>query len=370
MNNSQGALHFGASIDVTQWKRDIESMRRDILGLNNTVRNETQQMDSSFKNLGIGIAGYFSANALKGFVMELINVRGEFQKTEIAFTTMLGDGVKAKALMGQMVDLAAKTPFSLQDVSNGAKQLLAFQVPANEVVDTLTRLGNIAAGLSVPLSRINLVYGQVRAKGKLMGDDLRQFTEAGIPMVAELAKKFNKTTAEVSAMVSAGKVGFKDVKDVLFSLTNEGGMFFNLMEKQSASLSGKIANLGDTWDQMMNTIGESNEGLLADGIDGLSYLVEHYEEVGRSLKTLIEVYGAYRVALALTAAMQGRMATPALIQGFSNLIKVIRGATVAQATLNATTLANPYILLATGIAAVVAVCYNYREELGQLVGII
>nr|WP_305051541.1 tape measure protein [Elizabethkingia bruuniana] len=111
--------------------------------------------------------------------------------------------------MGQMVDLAAKTPFSLQDVSSGAKQLLAFQIPAKEVVDTLTRMGNIASGLGVPLSRINLVYGQVKAKGKLMGDDLRQFTEAGIPMVAELAAKFKKSESEISAMVSAGKLGSK-----------------------------------------------------------------------------------------------------------------------------------------------------------------
>ncbi|WP_034981710.1 tape measure protein [Epilithonimonas tenax] len=370
MQNSQGSLFFGVGIDLTQWKKDIETMRRDILGLNNTVQNETRQIDSSFKNLSLGIAGYFSANAIIGFAKELIDIRGEFQKTEIAFSTMLGDGVQAKNLMGQMVDLAAKTPFSLQDVSNGAKQLLAFQVPANEVVDTLTRMGNIAAGLSVPLSRINLVYGQVRAKGKLMGDDLRQFTEAGIPMVAELAKKFNKTTGEITGMVSAGKIGFKDVQDVLFNLTNEGGMFYNLMEKQSASLSGKIANLGDTWDQMMNKIGQSNEGLLSSGIDGLNYLVEHYEEVGKVLLTLIETYGAYRVALVLTSVTQARMATPALIQGFTNLINIVRGATVAQSALNATTLANPYLLLATGIAAVVAVCYNYRKELGELVGIV
>lgn len=187
MNNSQGALYFGAGIDTTQWKRDIESMRRDILGLNNSVTSETKKIDSSFKNLSIGIAGYFSASALLGFTQQLINVRGEFQKTEIAFSTMLGDGGKATELMSQMVDLAAKTPFSLSEVADGAKQLLAFQIPADQVVDTLTRMGNIAAGLSVPLSRINLVYGQVKAKGKLMGDDLRQFTEAGIPMVAELA---------------------------------------------------------------------------------------------------------------------------------------------------------------------------------------
>ena len=369
MNNSQGALYFGAGIDTSQFRRDIESMRRDILGLNNTVRSETRQMDSSFKNLSIGIAGYFSASALLGFTQQLINVRGEFQKTEIAFSTMLGDGGKATELMSQMVDLAAKTPFSLSEVANGAKQLLAFQIPANEVVDTLTRMGNIAAGLSVPLSRINLVYGQVKAKGKLMGDDLRQFTEAGIPMVAELAKKFGKTTAEITAMVSAGKIGFKDVQDVLFSLTNEGGMFYNLMEKQSKSLSGQIANLGDSWDQMLNKIGQANEGILSDGIAGLNYLVDNYEECAKVLGTLIEIYGAYRVALAVTAALQGNIATPAIIQGFTNLMKIIRGLTVEQTALNAASMANPYVLLATGIAAVVAITYNYRKELGQLLGI-
>lgn len=304
MNTSQGALYFGAGIDTAQFRRDIDSMRRDILGLTQTTVQETKTMDSAFKNLSVGIAGYFSASALKGFVMELVNVRGEFQKTEIAFSTMLRSGDKARLLMGQMVDLAAKTPFSLQEVSAGAKQLLAFQIPANQVVDVLTRMGNIAAGLGVPLSRINLVYGQVKAKGKLMGDDLRQFTEAGIPMVAELAKKFNKTTAEISAMVSAGKIGFKDVQDVLFSMTNEGGMFFNLMEKQSASLSGKIANLGDSWDQMLNKIGESNEGILYGGIEGLTHLIEHYQEMFEIIKTLVMAYGAYKAAIIITASAQ------------------------------------------------------------------
>ena len=360
MNNSQGALYFGAGIDTTQWKRDIESMRRDILGLNNTVRNETRQIDSSFKNLSLGIAGYFSVNALQGFAMELINVRGEFQKTEIAFSTMLGDAGKAKELMAQMVDLAGKTPFDLQDVSNGAKQLLAFQVPANEVVDTLTRMGNIAAGLSVPLARINLVYGQVKAKGKLMGDDLRQFTEAGIPMVAELAKKFGKTTSEISGMVSAGKIGFKDVKDVLFSLTDEGGMFFNLMEKQSKSLSGQIANLGDSWDQMLNKIGQSNEGLLSDGIAGLNYLVEHYEDVIQVVSTLVSVYGTYKAALIVTNALQkaaiwteGTLAAIRFAQGISGMTK-------AQLLFNAAANANPYVLIASGIAAVVGAIVYLR----------
>jgi len=369
MNNSQGALYFGAGIDTAQFRRDIETMRRDILGLNNTVKNETKQMDSSFKNLSIGIAGYFSASALIGFTQELINVRGEFQKTEIAFSTMLGDGGKATELMSQMVDLAAKTPFSLSEVANGAKQLLAFQIPADQVVDTLTRMGNIAAGLSVPLARINLVYGQVKAKGKLMGDDLRQFTEAGIPMVAELAKKFGKTTGEITAMVSAGKIGFKDVQDVLFGLTNEGGMFYNLMEKQSKSLSGQIANLGDSWDQMLNKIGQSNEGLLSSGIEGLSYLVEHYEDVIKILTILVSTYGAYRAALILTSVIQKSIAFAEQYTAAMRLAQGISGMTRAQILFNIASSANPWGAIAAIIGLVVSSYILYGDELKKILGI-
>lgn len=363
MNNSQGALYFGAGIDTANWKRDIESMRRDILGLNNTVRSETQQMDSAFKNLGIGIAGYLSANTLKSFVMELINVRGEFQKTEIAYSTMLGSSEKAKNLMGQMVSLAAKTPFSFQEVATGAKQLLAFQVPANQVIDVLTRLGNISAGLGVPLSRINLVYGQVMAKGRLMGDDLRQFTEAGIPMVAELAKKFNTTSAAITEMVSAGKIGFKDVQDVLFGLTNEGGMFYNLMEKQSASLSGKVANLGDQWDQMLNKIGASNEGILYGGIEGLTHLIEHYEEMFEIIKTLVLAYGAYKAAIIITASAQEfsnkTIASEIGLLSFSQRMKLGRAlvtqrqtaATLLEAQAEQSSLATKYATLQAEVAS-------------------
>lgn len=365
MNTSQGALHFGASIDLTEWRRNVDQMRRDILGLTQTVSTESRNIDSSFKNLAVGVASYFSIGAIRSFTTELINVRGEFQKTEIAFTTMLGNADKAKDLMAEMVNLAAKTPFSLMDVSAGAKQLLAFQVPADQVVDTLTRMGNIAAGLSVPLSRINLVYGQVRAKGKLMGDDLRQFTEAGIPLVAELAKKFNKTTAEITEMVSAGKIGFKDVQDVLFAMTNEGGMFFNLMEKQSKSLSGQVANLGDAWDKMLNKIGESNEGLISEGIQGLTYLVDHYQEVTDILLVLITTYGAYRAALIATVAIQKASVLAGNIQAFIQLASSIRSAKDAQILFNTVTKANPYVLAATALAALSAGLYVYFNRVTE-----
>ena len=362
MNN--GALHFNTLLTTKDFEAGIRRIESQIRGVSKTTEQETSKMDNAFKKLSIGIGAYFSANALRGFVQELINVRGEFQKTEIAFSTMLQSKEKAKELMSQMVDLAAKTPFSLSDVSQGAKELLAFQVPANEVVDTLRRMGDIAAALGVPISRLNLVYGQVMAKGKLMGDDLRQFTEAGIPMVAELAKQFGKTSAEISKMVSEGKIGFKDVQKVLFNLTNEGGLFFNMMEQQSASLSGKVERLKDAWEQMLNKIGESNEGLLADGIEGLTHLVEHYEDVLEVLTGLVISYGAYKTAIITTSIIEK---TAVVSSGNLTLAKKLQAiatniATTAQTRFNAVLSANPYGIAAALLAGLVYTIYKFSSS--------
>lgn len=304
MNSINGNLSFEALLSTEEFDRRIKALEAQIQGVSNTAVRETQRMDSGFKNLALSIGAYFSGRMLLGLTQEVINVRGEFQKTEIALETMLGSSEKAKSLLKDMVDLAAKTPFSLQDITEGTKQLLAFKVPADEVVDTLTRLGNVAAGLSIPLGRIQLVFGQVRAKGKLMGDDLRQFTEAGIPMVAELAKKFGVAEKAIYEMVSAGKVGFNDVKDVLFSMTDAGGMFYNMMEKQSKSLSGQVSNLKDSFARMFNEIGENNQGLLSKGISSVSYLVENYKGVSDILVGLIATYGTYKTAVIATSIAQ------------------------------------------------------------------
>lgn len=362
-------LDFEALLTTRDFEQGIRNIENQIRNLTQQTERETSQMDSLFRNLATGIGAYFSVQALQGFTQQLINVRGEFQKTEIAFATMLGSQEKAQNLMAEMVDLAAKTPFGLQEISEGAKQLLAFQIPAEEVVDTLTRMGNIAAGLGVPLSRIQLVFGQVRAKGKLMGDDLRQFTEAGIPIVGELAKKLNTTTTEIYNMVSAGKIGFNDVKEVLFNMTNEGGLFFNLMEKQSASLSGQIERLKDTWAQMLNEIGKDNESALYSGIEGLAKLIDNYKEVARILAVLISSYGAYRAAVILTSIAQNSILNTQIIQGFVNLTKVLQGATVAQNALNAASLANPYIFLATAFVGIVTALGLYKDELRDLIGL-
>lgn len=298
-NQLRGSLR-GVDSAISSTEKKFNDLTRSQL----QTADASQSLTYSFGKLQSVAVAYFSMNTATSFVNNLIQVRGEAQKTEIAFETMLQSKTKANELMEQSISLAAKSPFDLTQVTNGAKQLLAFNVPANEVIDTLRRMGDISAGLNVPLSQLQLAFGQVKAKGKLMGDDLRQFTEAGVPMVDELAKKFNVTTGEIYQMVSAGTIGFNDVKEVLFNLTNEGGRFHNMMAKQSVSLSGQYANLKDAIEQMFNKIGASQEGVLSSGLSSLTYLVEHYSELLDVLGGIITVYGSYKAAVMLVTAAQ------------------------------------------------------------------
>lgn len=298
-NQLRGALR-GVDASVASTERRFKDLTR--AQLNAADGNAT--LTNSFKSLTSAAVAYFSINTASGFVNSLVEIRGEMQKTETAFRVMTGSQELANELMRDSIDLAAKSPFNMKEVAQGAKQLLAFNVPANEVVDTLRRMGDIASAVGVPISQLQLIYGQVRAKTKLMGDELRQFSEAGVPMVSELAKKFKTTEGEIYKMVSAGKIGFADVQEVLFQMTNEGGRFHNMMAEQAKSLSGQYSNLKDAIEQMFNKIGQSQEGVLSAGLSSLTYLVQHYSELLDVLGGIITVYGSYKAAVMLVSAAQ------------------------------------------------------------------
>jgi tape measure domain-containing protein len=263
MNNNDGALSFDAYIKDTDFKRQLDEMQARIVGFSDKAVSETDKMDSAFRKLGAAVGTYLSFQALKDFGQEIINVRGDFQQLEIAFTTMLGSKQKANELMAQLTKTAATTPFDLQGIASGAKQLLAYGTEAKDVNDTLVRLGNIASGLSIPLSDMVYLYGTTQTQGRLYTQDLNQFLGRGIPLVKELAKQFGVSEDQVKGLVTEGKVGFPQVQKAIVDLTSKGGMFYNLMEEQSKSLKGQISNLGDAWDGMLNQIGKSNEGFIS-----------------------------------------------------------------------------------------------------------
>ncbi|MDR2765135.1 MAG: tape measure protein, partial [Tannerella sp.] len=302
--NEDGKILYALGLDLKSFRADVDRAMQGFRDIGKSSSEVSSIVDSAVRNIGGKIAAIFTLDKAAEFVGQVAKVRGEFQQLEVAFETMLGSREKADAMMAQIVKTAATTPFDLQGVAQGAKQLLAFGESSETVNDTLIKLGNIASGLSLPLNDLVYLYGTTMVQGRLFSNDVRQFMGRGIPLVQELSKAFGKTQEEINEMVTAGKIGFPEVQKVINNLTSEGGMFYNLMEKQSKTVSGQIANLGDAWDSMLNSIGKSNEGVIGSAISGATLLVENYEKVGEAIAVLIGLYGTYKAAIIASAAIQ------------------------------------------------------------------
>ena len=364
MQPQDGALLFQVRADQSQIQKDVEAIKKQFEQMTNKAVEEGKKQANVWQTLLKGATAYFTLQGAQSFISQMVAVRSQFQQLEISFGTMLKSKEKANELMAQLTDLAAKTPFGLEEVSEGAKKLLAFQVPAEEVTETLRRMGDIASGLGVPMGQLIHVYGQVKAQGKLMTNDLYQFMNAGIPIIAELSKVVGKSETEIKDMVSAGKIGFTEIQAVIKNMTNEGGLFYNLMAEQSKSLGGQISNLRDNFDQMLNEIGKSSEGIVSGAIKGVSFLVENYETIGKLIAGLIVSYGTYRAALIATTAVQQIVAartagmTVAEMAHYTWLVLVEK----AQKLLNLTMLANPYALAAAALVGLAVALWSLKDS--------
>jgi len=360
-----GALEFDLLINNTQFKREFDEMQRRVMGFSAKAQESTSGIDASFRKLSIAAAGYFSFTQLKDLPMQLVKVRGEFQQLEVAFATMLGNKGKSDALMAEVVTLAATTPFDLQSVAQGAKQLLAYGVASEEISGTLTRLGDIAAGLSIPLNDLTYLYGTTKTQGRLFAQDLNQFVGRGIPLIKLLADQFKVAESEVKGLVEQGKVGFPEVEKAIKTLTDQGGMFSGLMEAQSKTLTGLASNLGDAYTQMLNNIGQSGEGLLSDVLKSGIGLVENYQKVLDVIEVLAITYGTYKAAVVIATIAQA-IAT-ASTQGYTAAqiihYRALLLAEGAQKLLNMTMLANPYVAAVTVLVALASAVYLYSTRI-------
>ena len=358
------ALEGKMSAGVDQIGEAVKGANQEIKDMLKKTTNEGDKTNSVLGNIGKSIAGIGVAFTAQELVSKIVAVRGEFQQLEISFRTMLGSEEKANQLMGQLTETAARTPFDLKSVADGARQLLAYGDSAENINEDLIRLGNIASGLSQPLGDIVYLYGTTMTQGRLYTQDLNQFTGRGIPMMRELASIFGVAESEVKGLVEAGKVGFPEVQQVIQNLTNEGGMFYNLMQEQSKSIPGQISNIQDSIDSMFNEIGRNSEGLISGALNVVSSLVENYERVGRTLLSLVGTYGVYKVAvMAVTAIENARKAGLFTLTLAEHGHKIALLATEkAQKLLNATMMKNPYVLIATAIAGVVTALIAMESE--------
>lgn len=380
------SLKFDTTIEtfkVISGFRDIQNAVHQTAA---KVESEGKSIDDFINKIqnaaNIAVGGW----SIGKFVSQMIQVRGQFQQTEIAFKTMLQSESKANELLQQIIHTAAITPFGVEDVTEGAKQLLAFNVAAEDVNDTLIRLGDVAAGMGLNLSELVMLYGTTIAKGKMDTMDLYQFLNRGIPIADELAKVMgldvSNAIAEVKEQLTAGKVTSDIFIKAMQNMTSEGSKFGGLMEAQSRSITGQISNIEDAIEQKFNELGKSQEGIINKGLDVVSSLVENWQNVVEVVMVAATAYGTYKAVLMTVTALQtlnNRILQQAVVEktlaaaagiNLSNAEAVAAARTkfltLAQKSLTAAlketamaTLANPYVLLAAAITSVVYAIYKF-----------
>ncbi len=382
MSGNDGSLSFSIKLEIDKVQQQIAQLQRGFDQMATRFEADGSRMDGVIDGITDRLKQLGAAWSAKEFAQKVMETRGQFQQLEMAFTTMLQSGEKANALMQQLVKTAATTPFDLTGVANGAKQLLAYGVEADNVNSTLIRLGDIAAGLSIPLGDLVYLYGTTMAQGRLYTQDLNQFTGRGIPMIQELAKQFGVADSEVKKLVEEGKVGFPEVQKVIESLTDKGGKFGGLMEAQSKTITGQIANIEDAIDTMFNDIGQSQEGIINAGLDIAGQLVENWRKVGEAVMVAATAYGSYKAVLmgvtayqAIEARLLGQIAVEkslaaaagiqlsnaeAMAAARTKLLTLAQqGLATALKKTAAATLANPYVLAAAAITGLAYAVYKW-----------
>lgn len=381
MDQETGRLYFDVLLNDESLQQGLQRSRESFRSLGETANAELQSMDGFMAKAAQTAAGLFAADKLKDFASAIATVRGEYQQLEIAFETMLGSKSQADALMAQLIDTAATTPFEMKEIAESSKMLLAYGMAADEVNGTLIRLGDIAAGLSIPIKDLAFLYGTTMVQGRLYTQDLNQFLGRGIPLADELAKQFGKNKSEVKKLVEEGKIGFPEVQKAIEALTNEGSKFGGLMEAQSKTIKGQKSNIEDAWEQMMNEIGRSQEENISGALDITGKLIENWKTIGKVLLYVISIYGAYRAATMLAAIATRINAAAAQNMAYQQKLAAMQGIVLTNAqtgmaaatstaryafeSLKTAFMSNPFGMLATAITTVISAIVIFRKEVDE-----
>jgi tape measure domain-containing protein len=243
----------------------------------NSVVNNTQ---NSFTSLGSALGIGIGVGGMVAFGKSVVDSLSNYEYFSSSLRTlMMGDAGAAKALEAQLVKTAATTPFSLVEIQDATKQLMAYGFAGGEVVGNIKMLGDVASGLKIPFGDIAYLYGTLKTQGRAYQRDILQFQQRGIPVVEQLAKQFGVSKTAISQMVTEGKIGFAEVEKAFKSMTAEGGMFFNMMDSQSKTVGGQISNLGDNWEQLKVNIGKSQRGIIAGTVSFVNEMVGAFTKV-------------------------------------------------------------------------------------------
>lgn len=345
-NTPQGALGYSKNTkSLQQDVQAIEYLKKARLSLNTTDANykntleqinqaitrhnqaltdagvKSQQLATRHRNLmdtagqlSRQLALLFSVSQIEGYMKKLANVRGEFELQQRSLQAILQNKSQADQIFNKTVQLAVKSPFKIKELVSYTKQLAAYRIESSKLYETTKRLADVSAGLGVDMGRLILAYGQVKAAAYLRGTEVRQFTEAGINLYGELQRYFEEvkgeayTTAQIVDMISKRKVTFEDIENIFKRLAESGGLFYNMQEIQSETLIGKMRNLQDSIDVMLNSIGKANEGVLKSSIDGAKTIIDNWETIAEITKVAAGMLVLYKANSLLASSALGKMA--------------------------------------------------------------
>jgi tape measure domain-containing protein len=371
LNRAKAALneqrYFLGELQDQQARNRLEVRKltreyKEFAGGTNNADEIVKSLTDSLKRTAAEIGGLV---AIKRFGSDVIEATGKMQQLQVALSTILQDKSKADQLIADIVQFAAKTPFNLDDVATGAKQLLAYGSSADNVVNELSMLGDVASGLQIPIGQLIYLYGTLRTQGRAMTVDIRQFAGRGIPIYEELAKVLGVSKDQVGELVKEGKVGFKEVEQAFKNMTSEGGKFANLMESSAGTWPQRLSNIEDTLFQKMNEFGNKYKEVFEFGIGTAEDLVESLDDVLSVIGGLIAAYGTYKAALITAAVAQKAVGFVESIRLIGMYRKELGLATAAQQAFNVASKSNVYVALLAALVGIGTAVYMFTKRTNE-----
>lgn len=372
LNEPQGSS-YSIGIDISEALRNLEQLSgrierigKDIAQSNAESASGIDSLNDKFKSLAATVGIGFGLNELKGFASEVINVRTQMESYETSLEAMLRSKEKADAMLGTFREMAATTPLTLGALAGGAQTMLGFGLASESVVPHLKAIGDISGGNAEKFSSLVLSFSQMSSVGKLMGQDLLQMINAGFNPLEEISRKTGKSIGVLKEEMSKGAITSKMVQDAFISVTQEGGRFNGMLEKQGQGLMGLQAQFQGAWETMLNNIGQGQEGVIQNGYKLAIDLIKNYEKVGQVLAGIVIAVGAYKAALiacnvvesvSLSIKAAHTLALRAQALGLTGVTTRTVLARNAMASFNATLLANPYVLIASLVAGLAVAIY-------------
>ena len=336
----------------------IQKTDKATQGLGGSLKKTGDEGAAGFDKLQKAAAGFFTLAAAKEFGQKVFEVRSEIQSLQTSFETLVGNKPQAEELFNSIKDFATHTPMQLKDLASAAQTMMSFNIPVEQIMENLKALGDVSMGDAQKFQSLSLSFSQMSATGKLMGQDLLQMINAGFNPLATISEKTGKSIEKLKDEMSKGAISADMVRQAFIDATSEGGKFHGMLEAQSKTLGGAYSNLQGAISDMFNSIGEQTEGIMAGAINAATVLVQNYEKVGQILLGLVATYGTYKTAviavtLAETTATGQRMIA----------VRWTQLQAQAQAILNKTMLANPYVAAATALGLLVGAIIAARDGL-------